>query len=331
VDGPHAAPAQHYSTYDHVMMIGAGIGLTPSCSVLRSVLKYKWKKGWKPTLLRFYWVVRHSEIDSFLWFLEQLVQLEKEILADRTSGTIRNIHIFEANVYITRAPKAEKCSNSPLPVSEHVKDLLLTFQGSIARSHSVTRGLLPSPLIQQHTGIDMVGGAKGSDADNHRALKSKVSQAGMSQTVDLGYDIETLYGAMHNPTVASKNQTQAQEPQNIDMAENRLGGLFVCCCCCCCQRVVGVQSVADRVSCSSFLLFFPFHFLLPLSGNVWVWNGRPDWDQIFDQNAKTPYVTTGIGVAFCGTPFIGKDLSKYCRIKSNAETGRVFHLLKENF
>lgn len=101
-------------------------------------------------------------------------------------------------------------------------------------------------------------------------------------------------------------------------------------------RVVLSCSVADlfffHVVLSFFFLlfaFFSFSFVVP--GNVWIWNGRPDWNQIFDQNANTPYVTTGIGVAFCGTPFIGKDLSKYCRIKSNAETGRVFHLLKENF
>ena len=74
-----------------------------------------------------------------------------------------------------------------------------------------------------------------------------------------------------------------------------------------------------------------FVFIFSFTGSVWLWNGRPDWNQIFDQNADTPYVTTGIGVAFCGTPFIGKDLSKYCRTKSNSETGQVFHLLKENF
>ena len=82
-------------------------------------------------------------------------------------------------------------------------------------------------------------------------------------------------------------------------------------------------------------LFIFFSLFCVLSsydlGRVWIWNGRPDCNQIFDQNANTPYVTTGIGVAFCGTPFIGKDLAKYCRIKSNSETGQVFHLLKENF
>ena len=95
-----------------------------------------------------------------------------------------------------------------------------------------------------------------------------------------------------------------------------------------CCAVPCCVAVADLFFHVVLFLLFSLSFL---PGNVWIWNGRPDWNQIFDQNANTPYVTTGIGVAFCGTPFIGKDLSKYCRIKSNAETGRVFHLLKENF
>ena len=297
VDGPHAAPAQHYSTYDHVMMIGAGIGLTPSCSVLRSVLKYKWKKGWKPSLLRFYWVVRHSEIDSFLWFLEQLIQLEKEIVADRASGTIRNIHIFEANIYITRAPK----NVGEIKTSERVSKLLLNFKtDGKKRRNSMTRGLAPSPMAQKkkdHVGIDMLNGGSGgkhktTNQKMQKNMKSVASVAGLGETVDIGYDMDTLYRTMNNPTISSKQQTASQLAGNAEydggMNENRLG-------------------------------------------SVWIWNGRPDWNQIFDQNANTPYVTTGIGVAFCGTPFIGKDLAKYCRIKSNAETGRVFHLLKENF
>jgi len=48
VDGPHAAPAQHYSDYTEIMLVGAGIGLTPSSSILQSVLRHKWKKGFHP-------------------------------------------------------------------------------------------------------------------------------------------------------------------------------------------------------------------------------------------------------------------------------------------
>jgi hypothetical protein len=48
IDGPHSAPAQHYGTYHTVMLVGAGIGLTPSAAIIRAILRYKWKKGYKP-------------------------------------------------------------------------------------------------------------------------------------------------------------------------------------------------------------------------------------------------------------------------------------------
>jgi NAD(P)H-flavin reductase len=48
VDGPHTAPAQHYGSYHTVMLVGAGIGLTPSAAIIRAILRYKWKKGYKP-------------------------------------------------------------------------------------------------------------------------------------------------------------------------------------------------------------------------------------------------------------------------------------------
>ena len=48
IDGPHTAPAQHYGTYHTVMLVGAGIGLTPSAAIIRAILRYKWKKGYKP-------------------------------------------------------------------------------------------------------------------------------------------------------------------------------------------------------------------------------------------------------------------------------------------
>ncbi len=287
VDGPHAAPAQHYGMFDHVMMIGAGIGLTPSCSVLRSVLKYKWKKGWKPSTLRFYWVVRHSEISSFIWFLEQLTHLECELLADRAAGSVKVYNLFEANIYITRAPKP---GAQRVTASDDVDLLLQSSMMHSRRSNSVTRGLAPSPLAAKkktdHTAVGVARGGGGGGGSQKKKGRASVSVAGMAPTMDAGYDIRDLYHSMLNPGVLSKQQTQAQQPANSDMAENRLG-------------------------------------------SVWVWNGRPDWNQIFDQNAKTPYES--IGVAFCGTPFIGKDLARFCRTKSSAEEGRYFHLLKENF
>lgn len=40
IDGPHAAPAEHYSSYGTVMLVGAGIGLTPCASILTALTRY---------------------------------------------------------------------------------------------------------------------------------------------------------------------------------------------------------------------------------------------------------------------------------------------------
>jgi ferredoxin-NADP reductase len=39
VDGPHSAPSEHYVRYSTVMVIGAGIGMTPCASILSALLR----------------------------------------------------------------------------------------------------------------------------------------------------------------------------------------------------------------------------------------------------------------------------------------------------
>jgi hypothetical protein len=64
--------------------------------------------------------------------------------------------------------------------------------------------------------------------------------------------------------------------------------------------------------------------------DVFVWNGRPMWDDIF-QEVKANRQHASIGVFFCGTPAIGKDLSHMCKKYSNAKEDCIFSLHKENF
>ncbi len=75
VDGPHSAPAEHYSSYGTVMLVGAGIGLTPCASILTALTRYRWKKNYPPEILHFYWVVRHNEVESFQWLVHLLTGL----------------------------------------------------------------------------------------------------------------------------------------------------------------------------------------------------------------------------------------------------------------
>lgn len=105
IDGPHSAPAQQYVFYQEVMLVGAGIGLTPSSSILKAICRHKWKKGFIPNVIYFYWVVRQDELESFRWFANVLVELEKRVASDRHAGALSPQHYLEINIYVTNAPK----------------------------------------------------------------------------------------------------------------------------------------------------------------------------------------------------------------------------------
>ena len=64
--------------------------------------------------------------------------------------------------------------------------------------------------------------------------------------------------------------------------------------------------------------------------DIWIWNGRPNWDEIFAQ-IKQQRQHPDIGVCFCGTPAIGADLKSMCEKYSNTEEDCLFSLHKENF
>ena len=115
VDGPHSAPTEHYVNYKTVMVVGAGIGMTPCASVLSAQLKYRWKYGLPPEKLHFYWIVQHGEIDAFQWFIHLMADLEHEHLKQRTRGNAKdwNARYIEINLYITRAPK-DKVTPDPM-------------------------------------------------------------------------------------------------------------------------------------------------------------------------------------------------------------------------
>jgi hypothetical protein len=108
VDGPHSAPSEHYSSYNTCMVIGAGIGLTPCASILTALTKYRWKKGFGPEILHFYWVVRHGEIESFQWLVHMLTELSFEVKRSRYTKQIEDHNYLEINIYVTAAPKEAK-------------------------------------------------------------------------------------------------------------------------------------------------------------------------------------------------------------------------------
>lgn len=113
IDGPHSAPAEHYVQYGTLMLIGAGIGLTPCVSILTALTKYRWRKNFNPELLHFYWIVRQNEIESFQWLVHSLTEISFELKKSRAANQIERRYYCEINIYVTAVEK-EKLEVKPL-------------------------------------------------------------------------------------------------------------------------------------------------------------------------------------------------------------------------
>jgi len=76
----------------------------------------------------------------------------------------------------------------------------------------------------------------------------------------------------------------------------------------------GIDAEADQIT----GLQSPTHF------------GRPNWDQIFSQNAKN-HNGQDVGVFFCGPNVLSKQLYAMCRKYTDSKTKTIFKFHKENF
>jgi len=97
VDGPFGAPAEEFEKFETLILVGAGIGVTPMASILKD-LKYKIQieHNIQTKNIHFFWVTQ--EKSAFEWFDDVLKVLEEEPHID---------DILDIQTYVTRAPKEE--------------------------------------------------------------------------------------------------------------------------------------------------------------------------------------------------------------------------------
>ena len=107
VDGPHSAPCQHISEFQHVILVGAGIGLTPFASTLMSLIDHKWMQDTPefPQTCYLHWSFRMTEFSNFAWFVRLLAEVRARFISKRKQGgafATTNLEIF---LYDTSRPK----------------------------------------------------------------------------------------------------------------------------------------------------------------------------------------------------------------------------------
>ncbi|KAI9142397.1 ferric reductase NAD binding domain-containing protein [Paraphysoderma sedebokerense] len=101
VDGPYGSASEDVFKYEVAVLVGAGIGVTPFASILKSI----WYRAMNPTSVMklrkvyFYWICRDKE--AFEWFQDLLVALETEELEN----------FLEINTYLTAPLKPNEIRN----------------------------------------------------------------------------------------------------------------------------------------------------------------------------------------------------------------------------
>ncbi|XP_040261730.1 NADPH oxidase 1 [Bufo bufo] len=93
VDGPFGTASEDVFTYEVSMLVGAGIGVTPFASILKSIW-YKFQNEdhrLKTKKIFFYWICR--ETGAFAWFADLLRSLEQEMINSGKDGFL-NYRLF---------------------------------------------------------------------------------------------------------------------------------------------------------------------------------------------------------------------------------------------
>mmetsp|Transcript_12324 Transcript_12324/g.49414 ORF Transcript_12324/g.49414 Transcript_12324/m.49414 type:complete len:539 (-) Transcript_12324:37-1653(-) len=100
LDGPYGAASEEVFTFETVLLVGAGIGVTPFASILKSLYhKRNNSEECKVKKVYFFWICR--DFRAFEWFHKVLNDLEEDMRE-------RGEEFLEINLYLTqRLPKEQ--------------------------------------------------------------------------------------------------------------------------------------------------------------------------------------------------------------------------------
>eukprot|EP01137_Pigoraptor_chileana_P024879 Opistho-2@93528 len=105
IDGPFGTPSEDVFQFEVAVCVGAGIGVTPFASVLKSI----WYRLQNPTAtlklrkVYFVWICREKE--AFEWFSDLLDAMEQHLIE---TG---NAEFLDARIYLTESLKADDVKN----------------------------------------------------------------------------------------------------------------------------------------------------------------------------------------------------------------------------
>ena len=95
IDGPFGASSQDIFDYEYAVCVGAGIGVTPFASLLRSIF-YKKRLNTRILLKKVHFVWICPEMKAFEWFTDLLRQVEIQL------ESIGERSLLSIQIYLSR-------------------------------------------------------------------------------------------------------------------------------------------------------------------------------------------------------------------------------------
>lgn len=329
VDGPHGAPAQHCFSFNTIMLIGAGIGVTPCCSLLKGIVGWHWKKGFRPHNLHFYWVARITDCENFGWLLQMLPSFKKmqldhnDFYFDEAEDTkVRELLLQAQEGWASSVTGGDVVNLSFKEGQKHGLHLI-NYAGGVQVQRAEKNGA-GYGKVKNHLIITKVNGQfVHKTRDFEIAIKAGL-KAGSTITLD----------TLPPPNEADEAWKRCEELQNrlVRMEDNERNLEIV-------LYITGVKTKDEcfshpKLSETSKKLLRALDETVGPHGKPYVIlkPGRPNWETEF-QSMKDQYVHEEVGVSFCGAPIIAGQLREKCTefTRAPGEKGMQFILHKENF
>ncbi|KNE58892.1 hypothetical protein AMAG_04430 [Allomyces macrogynus ATCC 38327] len=179
MDGPYGAAAEDWMRYDVVLLVGAGIGVTPYASILKHL-------HWLAQKVHFVWVCRDA--NAFEWFqarlhalevaLPDLVELHMYLTAPLTADQITNVVIHDMTVAAEVGDDSKHGGGGAEPLRDAVVGLRV--------QHNTMAGRIGDHFSRDLVELHIKPGGGGPEA-----VRDAVS----------GLASNTYYGRPHWPTI----------------------------------------------------------------------------------------------------------------------------------
>ncbi|PWA00850.1 hypothetical protein BB558_003074 [Smittium angustum] len=162
VDGPFGCASEEVFCHEVAILFGAGIGVTPFASVLKSIWYRHNSPGHISSLQKVYFIWTQRETESFEWFQDLLLAIEEEEILEFSSSNAQptsvspyaSANLIEFQIYLTKKFTSNQVGNVMINDSEGFQDVITNLKSPTYYGRPNLPSIFGS-VAERHPGSDV--------------------------------------------------------------------------------------------------------------------------------------------------------------------------------